>query len=472
MLLLVSGQYGYHRDELYFLTAGRHLDWGYIDQPPLTPALARLMSWLFGDSLVMLRLPSTLAAVAMVLLAGMLARELGGGRTAQLVAAGCWAGAGLVLVSSHMLSTTTFDLLFAMLLSWLLLRWLRTGNQRLWLVMGAVLGVGLWNKYVLLLVGVGLIGGLLIAGPRDVLRTIWPYAGAGLALLIWLPNLIWQAANGWPQLDMAGEISSQGEFGGRLGAIPFQLVLVGPPIAAIMVAGLVRLLHTPQARPFRSLGWAYLIVLGLVLVSGGKPYYSLGLAPVLFGAGAVAVERWLAPGQTRRRSALVGAAVAVNAAFSIGIALPLWPLSWLPNTPQAWINYDGLETVGWPQLVTAVAEVRDTLPDGTSATILTGNYGEAGAIDRFGADYGLPHAYSGHNAYTTWGPPPDTATGPVIVVGYRPQRLDTFCADSTLATRIDTPHGIENDEDGTRIWICRSLREPWSALWPKLAALG
>ena len=141
LLLLTSGQYGYHRDELYFLTAGRHLDWGYIDQPPLTPALARLFDTLFPVSLVMLRLPSTLAAVAMVLLAGLLARELGGGRAAQLVAAGCWAGAGLVLVSSHLLSTSTFDLLFAMALSWLWIRWLATRDPRLWLVMGAVLGI-------------------------------------------------------------------------------------------------------------------------------------------------------------------------------------------------------------------------------------------------------------------------------------------------------------------------------------------
>jgi hypothetical protein len=474
LLLLTSGRYGYHRDELYFLTAGRHLDWGYIDQPPLTPALARLLDELFPGSLVMLRLPSTLAAVAMVLLAGLLARELGGGRTAQLVAATCWAGSGLVLGSSHLLSTTTLDLLFAMVLSWLLLRWLNTGEQRVWLAMGAVLGVGLWNKYTLVLVAIGLLGGVAVAGPRDALRTIWPYAGGAVALLVWLPNLIWQAANGWPQLDMAAEISDQGEFGGRFGAIPFQLILIGPPIAAILIAGLVRLLRTPDARRYRCLGWAYLIVVGLVLLTGGKPYYASGLAPVLLAAGGVAVEGWLRRSRPSSwRSALVIAAVAANIAASIAIALPVWPLSWLPDTPQAAANYDALETVGWPELVRAVAEVRDALPDGENATILTGNYGEAGAIDRFGGAYGLPRGYSGHNAYWTWGPPPDTATGPVIVVGYGgAERLSGWCTEVEPVRRIDTPHGIENDEDGAIIWVCRGLHRPWSAIWPEVAALG
>ena len=474
LLLLTSGRYGYHRDELYFLTAGRHLNWGYIDQPPLTPAVARLLDELFPNSLVMLRLLSVLLAVAMVLLAGALARELGGGRIAQVVAATCWAGSGLVLVTAHMLHTTTFDLLFAMALTWLLLRWLNSGEQRLWLAMGAVLGVGLWNKYTLILVAIGLLGGVLVAGPRDALRTVWPYAGAAVALLIWLPNLIWQAANDWPQLEMAAEISGQGEFGGRFGAVPYQLILIGPPIAAIVIAGLVRLLHTPDARPYRCLGWAYLIALGLVLVTGGKPYYASGLAPVLLAAGGVAVEGWLHRGQAPSgRTALVSAAIAVNIAASIAIALPVWPLSWLPNTPQAWINYDGLETVGWPQLVRAVAEVRDTLPDGAEATILTVNYGEAGAIDRFGGAFGLPHAYSGHNAYWTWGPPPDTATGPVIVVGYgRPERLTPFFTEVEPVRRVYTPHGIENDENGVIIWVCRGLRRPWSAIWPELASLA
>ncbi|HKA68636.1 MAG TPA: glycosyltransferase family 39 protein, partial [Actinomycetes bacterium] len=419
---------------------------------------------------------STLAAVAMVLLAGLLSRELGGGRIAQLVAAACWAGSGLVLVSSHLLSTTTFDLLFAMVLSWLLLCWLNGGHDRLWLAMGAVLGFGLWNKYTLVLVAVGLLGGIAVAGPREALRTIWPYAGAAVALLIWLPNLIWQAANDWPQLDMAAEISDQGEFGGRAGALPYQLILVGPPIAAILIAGLVRLLHTPDAdaRRYRCLGWAYLIVLGLVLLTGGKPYYASGLAPVLLAAGGVAVEGWLARGRSPTgRSALVIEAIAVNLAASIAIALPVWPLSWLPNTPQAVANYDALETVGWPELVRAVAEVRDTLPDGRSATILTGNYGEAGAIDRFGGGYGLPTAYSGHNAYWTWGPPPDSATGPVIVVGYRRlERLQSWCDEVEPVRRIDTPHGIENDEDGAVIWVCSGVRRPWSAIWPELAVLG
>ncbi|MET8150800.1 ArnT family glycosyltransferase [Actinoplanes sp. NPDC049668] len=475
LLVIFSGRYGYHRDELYYLVAGRHLAWGYDDQPPLVPALARLTDVLSGGSLVALRLPTALAVAATVLLVGLLARELGGDRWAQLLAATLWATSGVVLVSGHLLSTTPFDLLFWAAIALLVTRWVRTRDDRLLLALGPVVGLGLLAKNLPVLFVAALAGAILIAGPRELLRRPALWIAAAVAAAIWAPNLWWQATHDWPQLTMAGFIREDANFGGRIGILPAQFLIMSPPLALVWVPGLWRLLRNPQARPYRFLGLTFLLVLGLVLVTGGREYYPAGAYPALMAAGSIAAVGWVRRAAFGLRRALLVTLVAVNAVTTVAIALPVYPVRWFPDTVQAALNDDAAETIGWPELVDTVAGVYSSLPASERATtvIVTENYGEAGAIDRYGPAFELPAPYSGHLNFWRWGPPPDTATGPAIFVGgWTAESLAPYCGSATVAARVDNFYGVDNEEQGTPIWICRDLRAPWSQLWGRLRRFG
>ncbi|GAB3145841.1 glycosyltransferase family 39 protein [Micromonospora sonneratiae] len=474
VLLAFSGRYGYHRDELYYLVAGRHLAWGYDDQPPLLPALARLTDSLSGGSLTALRLPTAVVVGVTVLLVGLLTRELGGGRWAQLLAAVGWATTGVAMVSGHLLSTTPYDVLCWTTTAWLLARWVRTRDDRMLLALGPVLGVGLLAKSLPLLFVAALAIAVLISGPREILRRPALWIAAGIAVALWAPNLWWQATHGWPQLTMTGVIRADADFGGRLGLLPSQVLIMGPPLAVIWIAGLWRLLRNPDARRYRFLGWAYLVVLALTLLTGGREYYPAGAYPVLFASGAIATIGWLSRGARGRRAAL-GVGLVLNGLSTVTIALPIYPVRTLPHTPQAMINYDAGETVGWPELVSTVARVHRSLPASEQATavILTRNYGQAGAIDRYGRPLGLPTPYSGHLNFWRWGPPADSATGPVIVIGRWPaEELSRLCGTVVQVASNDNGYGVENEEQGAPIWLCRDLDRPWSQVWPELRRFG
>jgi 4-amino-4-deoxy-L-arabinose transferase-like glycosyltransferase len=468
-MLGLGGRYGYHRDELYYLVAGRHPAWGYDDQPPLAPMLARSMDALFPGSVAGLRLPSAVAVAVIVLLAGLLARDLGGSRPAQLLAAGTAAATPVFVVSGHLLSTTILDILFWTLLSWLLVRWIRVRDDRLLLLAGPVAGLALLNKSLVVLLAAGILCGVLLAGPRQLLTRPALWLAAVVAAALWVPNLWWQATHDWPQLEMSAVIRDDQGVGGVVALLPNQLLLLGPPLAAIAIAGLWRLLRTGEARPYRAFGWAFLVVLALTLVTGGREYYPAGLYPVLVAAGAVATGSWWSRGRVRTRRSLVGAALALGAVSTVVIALPVYPVDRLADTPQAAVNYDAVETVGWPELAETVAEVYDSLPESQRATavILTRNYGQAGAIDRYGRPLGLPAPYSGHLNFWRWGPPPDTATGPVILVGVTAQ-LAPDCGTVTLVARHDNGYGLDNEEQGVPVSVCDRLTRPWSEIWPQL----
>ncbi|HVD28588.1 MAG TPA: glycosyltransferase family 39 protein [Mycobacteriales bacterium] len=470
LLLAFAGSYGYHRDELYFLRAGRELAFGYVDQPPLTPALAAAMDSLFPGSLLALRLPSALAAAGLVLLTGLLAREFGGGRSAQLLAAACMAVSSILLIAAHLLSTTTFDLLGWTALSWLLVRALRDGGP-IWLAAGTVAGVALENKFSPAFLVAAVVLGVLAVGPRPALRSPWPWLGGALALAVWAPNLVWQAAHGWPQLDLAEAIAS-----GSSGTsepwylfLPFQLVLVSPVLVPVWAAGWWRLLRDPELRTWRAFAVAYGLLTVFFLLTGGKPYYLAGLYPVLLAAGAGPVVAWARRGSGQGRRAALGAAVALSLLIDGVLGLPVVPVSRLADTPVADINYDAGETVGWPGLVAAVERAHADLPAGARDVVMTRNYGEAGAVDRFAPDLGP--AYSGHNSYWTWGPPPEDADT-VITVGLPEEQLARWFGDVETVDRFDNGVGLDNEEQGVPIVVATDRRVPWSEIWPALRRLG
>ncbi len=470
LLLAVAGRYGYHRDELYFLRAGREAAFGYVDQPPLTPLLAAAIDELAPGSLLALRLPSALAAAGVVVLTGLLAREFGGGRTAQLLAAASMAVSAVLLLTGHLLSTTALDLLVWTALSVLLVRALRDGGPG-WLAVGAVAGLGLQNKlqpaFLLAAVGVG----VLAVGPRAALRSPWPWAGGAVALALWAPNLVWQAANGWPQLDLAAAIAagSSGTSEPWYLFLPFQLVMVSPLLVPVWAMGWWRLARDPALRTWRAFAVAYAVLAVLFLLTGGKPYYLAGLYPVLLAAGAGPVVDWARRGAGRAGYAAVAGAIVLSLVINGVLMLPLVPVERLAATPIVDVNYDAGETVGWPRLAAAVEAVRADLPAGERVAVLTANYGQAGAVDRFAPALGP--AYSGHNAYGTWGPPPEDAAT-LIVVGYPEERLTAWFGRVDLAARVDNGVGLDNDEQGTPIWVATDRQAPWSEIWPELHRLG
>jgi len=470
LLTVFAGRYGYHRDELYFLRAGRELAFGYVDQPPLTPLLARAMDELVPGSLVALRLPSALAAGLLVLITGLIARELGGGRAAQLLAAACMAVSSILLITGHLLSTTTVDLLAWAALSWLLVRALRDGGP-VWLLTGAVAGVALQNKVQPAFLLAAVVLGVLAVGPRRSLAALWPWVGGGVALALWAPNLVWQAANGWPQLELAEAIAagSSGTSEPWYLFVPFQLVLVSPVLVPVWAIGWWRLARDPALRTWRAFAFAYVVLALLFLLTGGKPYYLAGLYPVLLAAGSGPVVDWVRRGTARLRAGLVGAALALSLAIDGVLGLPLVPVERLADTPVPDVNYDAGETVGWPAFATTIERVRSELPADEAVAVLAGNYGEAGAVDRFAPS--LAPAHSGHNSYWAWGPPEDDVDT-VIAVGHAADDLRRWFDEVDAAATIDNGVGLDNEEQGRTVWVASGRQQPWSEIWPQLRRLG
>jgi hypothetical protein len=462
LLVACAARYGWHRDELYFHEAGRHLAWGYVDQPPFTPLVARLADLVAPDNLVVLRLVPALASVVTVVVGALIVRELGGSRRAQLAGAGALAGGAFVLGAGHLLSTATFDLTAWMAVLWLVSRMLRTGDPRWWVAIGAASGAAMLNKNLVVLLLAAVVASLVIERRGDLLATRWAVAGAVVLVGVAAPHLVWQATNGWPQFEMARALSDRLGGENRAELLPQQLLLVGPALVPLLWSGARWLGRDPVGRPFRPLLWAWPIVLAGVFVSGGRPYYAVPLSLFVMLAGLRAVAD---------RVSWIAWAVVVGALVTVPLSLPVLPLS-MAGVPNA-VNDAIGETIGWPGLTREVADVVDGLPAGERehVVILTASYGEAGAIDRFGPGLGLPPAYSGHNGYYDFRrPTDDDAT--VVAVRYRPQELTRYFDSCRQVARVDNHRDIDNEAQGTPIVVCRGLRSPWSETWPRLRSVS
>ncbi|MFJ5155905.1 glycosyltransferase family 39 protein [Streptomyces sp. NPDC088353] len=466
VLTALSGRYGYHRDELYFLAAGDHPARGYVDQPPLTPLVARAARAVFGDTPAGLRVPAALAFAAYVVVAALVARELGCRRRAQTLAAGLAGLSAQALAVGHMLSTATFDLLAWLVICQLALRLLRTGDGRWWLALGAAVGVGLLNKYLVALLVVVLLAAILAVGPRRVLRSGWLPVGALVALVVASPGLWWQVDHGWPQLTVAGGISQDDGAENRLLFLPQQLVYLSPLFVPVWVTGWLRLRRDPALRWARAAAVAYPLLCLLVLGLGGKGYYAVPLLVVLLVAGCEPLADWL---RSRSRALLLAGAVAVTAVINAMVTLPVLPPSAL-GVPLA-MNKEQGEQIGWQALTDTVSEAWLAVPaeDRARAVVFTQNYGEAGALDRYGPERGLPRPYSGHMSYADWRRPPDTANGPVLLVRQQnASGIEQFFTGCRPVARVDNRHGVPNEEQHATVALCSGTTAPWSRLWPSL----
>jgi Dolichyl-phosphate-mannose-protein mannosyltransferase len=465
--LAVSGRYGYARDELYFVAAGKHLAFGYVDQPSLTPLIARASAVLTGNSLVGLRLIPALGLAVLVVVTAAMSRLLGAGRTGQLLAALCAATCGEFVAAMHELTTTMPDFVFWGIVLLLVTKLVVSEDPRWWVPVGAVTGLAAEAKWNIAFLAASLAVGFLATGSRRLLRSRYLVIGCALALALATADVAWQATHGWPNLAVFQALQTQA-WHNRATYWPAQVLFTGLALTPVWISGLAWSLRVHRARPI-GLACALAIIAEFVL--GGKPYYPGGAYTFLLAAGSAPAERWLAArrpfwGRISPAALAAGAMVASAAAF-LPIALPVLPASVLRAVPLQKINYDLGEEIAWPSQVALVAREYHSLPPELRrhTTVLTGNYGEAGAIDRYGSGYGLPQVYSGANTFWLWGPPPVTDTA-AIAVNVDPSLLRRDFSRVRQVATFWNGIGVSDDEQGAQIYLATGLRLSWSRAWP------
>jgi hypothetical protein len=482
-----AGRYGYFRDELYYLACTDHLAWGYVDHPPLSIALLAVTRGLLGDSLYAIRFPAALAGAATVVLTGLMARKLRGGRFAQLLAAGAAALSPVVLGNAgRYFSMNAFDLLFWAAAAYVLLAIVLDGDSRLWLPFGVVAGLGVMNKYSMLFFGAGTVAGLLLTRQRRDLARPWIWAGGAIAALIVLPHVLWEARLGFPTAEFIHNATalknvavSPPEF------LAGQVMETGLGQTILWVAGIGFFVAGRITSRLRVFAWMYPVVLAIMLAGRSKPYY---LTPIYFpylAAGAVVVEAighrpklaWIRPA--------VAAAVVVLSAIALPFAVPVLPvdafvryehaLGQMPkpeeHEPLGDLPQYYADMFGWEQMVARVAAVyRSLSPDEQRhAVIFARNYGEAGALDFFGRRYGLPRAVCAHNSYWYWG----TGVEPMRVaivfgadrdVAASLANLKSYFDTVTLATTTQCGHCMPY-ENHRAIALCRGPHFTFREIW-------
>jgi hypothetical protein len=482
-----SGRYGYFRDELYYAACGQHLAWGYIDHAPLSPFLARLSRALLGDSLSALRFLPALAASAKVLLAGWLARELGGGKYAQFLAAFCVLLAPIYLAFDNFFSMNAFEPVFWMACAAIVLRILNGGNPKLWLLFGLIAGLGILNKHSMLFFGSGIALGLLATPARKHFRQPWIWLGAGIAFLCFLPNLLWEIQNGWPTLALLHAVMGTKYVIVSPWEYVWQQTLLTHPLAApIWIAGLWFLLRDLLGKKYGVLAWAYFTVLSEMLILHGKIYYLAPAYVMLLAAGSVWIELRLVPRAGAWLRPTIAVPLLIGGVIAAPLAMPILPVEaavrythfWdvqaihVENVPQGELPQLFGDMFGWPEQVRAVADVYQALPESerAQAVVLAYNYGEASAIKYFGSKLGLPQVISGHNQYWLWGP--GATTGQVAVaIGFTERQLRQFYDEVTPGASVSPQYAMP-EESRLTIFVCRrpkkSLQESW-AEWKYLS---
>jgi hypothetical protein len=474
--LLTNSRYGFHRDEFQFLSDARHLDWGFVAYPPLTPALEHLSLGIFGLSLAGLRLFSVLFQAASVILTGLMAREFGGQPLAQITAALAVALSPLPLFEGTEFQYSSFDYLWWVLAAYFIIRLLKSGSPRWWLAIGIPLGLGLLTKYSIVFFIAGIVCALLLTSARRYFLTGWFCAGVALALLIFLPNFLWLVRHDFISYHFLQHIHVRDVRKGRAdGFLRDQLLICVNVFAApLWLLGLVTYLRD---RRFRPLAWMYLIPLALFFFGKGRGYYVAGTYPMLLAMGAVASERWLASLSAIWRHTVTAVFFTGLAACGMYICCVIVPLAADgPLRDFALARNDDLrEEFGWDTMLKTIAQVRDSLPAQQQANlgIVVGNYGENGAIEILGPAYHLPTAISGTNSAWLRSYPQSQPTT-LIVLGVGDKDRESEFTSCKFAAHIPYPKDQNNEESKyhSEIYVCGPPRLPWPELWKIALSYG
>jgi 4-amino-4-deoxy-L-arabinose transferase-like glycosyltransferase len=453
LVLAFASRYGWQRDELYYRVAGQHLARGYVDFPPVTALLARLASTLFGTSLTGFRASCVLAGAGVVVMAAIVARDLGGGRAAQLAAAVGVGFSPILLGSNGLFQPVSFDQLVSFLLLLLALRLASRPSRRLWLSIGLVVGVGAETKYTLVVLATVLLASFALLR-RDVFDRISLVCALGLAAALAVPNLVWEAEHGWisvhwflhPGPSATSETRPQ-----FLINMLLQTGLVAVPVAVLGAQSLWR------DRRVRPLALTMVATVSVYFALNGKFYYSAPVALFAVAAGAVPLARWAAPGHGRWRSTAVAFTIATL--IALPLAVPILPLRTAIDWGVIGGRSDYQDEIGWPGLASAVSKAAARAP-----VVVAANYGEAGALSLFGAR--LPPIVSGDMSFRYWHPPLTAISG--IVIGYGPAQLAQLCRSYQTISRVAMPSGVSNEERGAIISHCSFNGGSLANIWPQL----
>jgi hypothetical protein len=485
--LATNGAYGCFRDEMYYLACGDHLDWGYVDHAPLIGLIAHLIRLTLGDSVRAIRLLPALASGLLVLLTGLIVRELGGGRFAAFLGCLCVVIAPVYLSVDTILTMNAFEPLFWMGCAWVLLAAINRRRPRLLVWIGVLAGVGLQNKHSMAFFGTALVAGLLLTRERRLLLNRWMWLAAAIAFFLFLPNVLWQLAHGWPTLIDLRNSRIKNLPVTPLGFLGRQAMVMLPTSALVWLAGLWFLLRDDAARKHRALGWAFLVLLVMMMALQGKSYYLAPAYPMLFAAGGVFWERWARNGWVR---IALPSVLVLGALMAAPLCLPILPPDQLVRyqnaigirPPRDYVGEAGrlqeffADMFGWEDMVRKVAGVYHTLPpeDQRHAAIFAVNYGEAAAIDLFGPRYGLPKAICPNQSYFYWGP--RQYTGDVMIgvgindrllnAGGNRARLEAAFHSVQYGPRVENPWSLTFEH--YPIVVARGLRQPLAQVWPRL----
>ncbi len=478
--IATNGQYGFHRDELQTLDDARHLDWGFVVYPPITPLFARFELVLFGTSLIGFRAFSAIAVSMVMILAGLIAKELGGKRHVQLLAAVAAGIAPISLAQGAVFQYVSFDYLWGVTVTYLLVRMLKSEDPRWWVLIGGVLGLGMETRYTMGVLALGVAGAVLLTRERRFLRSGWLWAGVGVSILVFLPNLIWQIQHHFISLEFLSYLHArdlrQGRYNGFLrGQLWICVNLVTAPLALL---GLWFYFFRQEGRRYRLLGWTFVLTFALFAFVRSRSYYTAPLYPMLIAGGSVLFASLLGslrPAWSRLVYGMQWTAILVGGVVFVLLVMPVAPIGshvWMITSK---LHDQFREEIGWPELARSVANVYQSLsPQERERTgILTGNYGEAGALNLYGPALGLPHAMGLTNSFWYRGYDPRLPET-VILTGFNldeGKRLFESCA---VAARNTNPLGVENEEsrDHPDILLCRTLRMPWSVYWAHSRRFG
>ena len=478
LLLMYAGRdYGYLRDELYYLACSRHLAWGYVDQPPLIALIGWMVRSTIGDSMLAIRLLPAFAGAGEVALSAMIARELGGKRIAQVLAALATLVAPGLLSTQDFFSMNAFEPLFWMGCAWVVIRIVKTGNQKLWIWFGILAGFGLENKHSMLIFGAAIVFGLILTPQRKAFASPWIWIAGAIAFLIFLPNLLWNIQHHFPFIEEQANIRRSGR---DVALAPWaffgeEILDMHPLTLPIWLAGLWFFFST-RGKPFRALGWAWLFTASVIVIMSPRVYYLFPAFPMLFAAGGVL---WEAQTHWRRYVRHIG--LAASAVFVAPFAIPILPpATYIKYANALHFNQPAIETFklgplpqlfadrfGWEEMTAVVAGVYNNLPPEIrpKTAIFAQNYGEAGAIDMFGPKYGLPAAISGHQSYFLWGP--RGYTGESMIVMHANQKdLESKFAEVRKVASVYHPYSMPFEHFD--VFYCRGLKRPLNEIWPQL----
>jgi hypothetical protein len=467
--VLTNGRYGLHRDELQTLSDALHMEWGFVAYPPLTPFVERVSMMVFGHWLIGLRMASVIAQAAVIVVTGLMARELGGGRLAQVTAAIAAALAPLALFEGTEFQYTTFDYLWWVLTAYFVIRLLKSDDPRWCLAIGATIGVGLLTKYTMAFYVAGIVFGAVVTRARRFLLSKWFWGGLGLAFVVFLPNLIWQVRHDFISYHFLHYIHARDVGEGRAegywrGQFRIDTNLCAAPL---WIGGLICFLRNER---YRMLAWMYLIPLGIFALTKARFYYVGAAYPMLLAMGAAAGERWVRGLARGWRWTIEGVLFAGIGAYGLYLGAMIVPVASSGPLKEFALKNNGdlREEIGWEDLVRSVASVRDALPveQRENFGVLVGNYGEMGAIEIMGPAYNLPQPISLTNSGWLRGyPTPQPTT--LIVVGWSQKDMDEAFTGCRVAGHSGNTMGVENEESKYHpdIFVCGGPRKSWPQFW-------